>query len=73
MAKRTSRRARPTSGKSAKSRPWKRPPGIVQTSLYLPEIFHEALRTAAYEEHRKIHDIVLEGIEMALRKRGWKP
>ena len=35
------------------------------TSLYLPEAAYDGLR-----ERRKIHDIVLEGIELALRKRG---
>ena len=45
-------------------------PGIVHTSLYLPEAVYEALREAAFRERRKIHDIVLEGIELALRKRG---
>jgi hypothetical protein len=47
-------------------------PGIVHTSLYLPEALYEALREAAFRERCKIHDIVLEGIEMALRKRGRK-
>jgi hypothetical protein len=31
---------------------------------------YEGLREAAFKERRKIHDIVLEGIELALRKRG---
>jgi hypothetical protein len=44
-------------------------PGIVHSSLYLPEATHDALREAAFKERRKIHDIVLEGIELALRKR----
>jgi hypothetical protein len=43
--------------------------GIVHTSLYLPDATYEALRKAAFEERRKIHDIVLEGIELAFRKR----
>jgi hypothetical protein len=30
---------------------------------------HDALREAAFKERCKIHDIVLEGIELALRKR----
>jgi hypothetical protein len=47
-------------------------PGIIHTSLYLPEALYEALREAAFRERCKIHDIVLEGIEMALRKRGRK-
>jgi hypothetical protein len=45
-------------------------PGIVHTSVYLPEAVYEALRVAAFKERRKIHDIVLEGIDLALRKRG---
>jgi hypothetical protein len=36
----------------------------------LPEGLYEGLREAAYKERCKIHDIVLEGIELALRKRG---
>ena len=45
-------------------------PGIVHSSVYLPEAVYEGLREAAFRERRKIHDIVLEGIELALRKRG---
>jgi hypothetical protein len=45
-------------------------PGLLHSSLYLPEAVYEALREAAFRERCKIHDIVLEGIEMALRKRA---
>jgi hypothetical protein len=41
--------------------------GIVHTSVYLPEALYEGLREAAFKERRKIHNIVLEGIEMALQ------
>jgi hypothetical protein len=44
-------------------------PGIVHSSLYLPAATHDALREAAFKERRKIHEIVLEGIELAFRKR----
>src|SRR6516164_767301 len=47
-----------------------RPP-IVHTSLYLPEPVYEALRKIAFEERLKIHDVVLEGIDLALRRRGY--
>jgi len=47
-------------------------PGVIHTSLYLPEAVYEALREAAFRERCKIHDIVLEGIELALRKRRWR-
>jgi hypothetical protein len=45
-------------------------PGIIHTSVYLPEALYEALREAAFRERRKINEIALEGIELALRKRG---
>jgi hypothetical protein len=45
-------------------------PGIVHTSVYLQEATHEALRTVAFHEKCKIHDVILEGIGLALKKRG---
>jgi hypothetical protein len=60
----------PTSGGPARPGSRQRRPGIVHTSLYLPEGLYKGLRVAAFRERRKIHDIVLEGIETALRKRG---
>jgi hypothetical protein len=69
MAKRT-RTLPPTSSGPARPGSRQRRPGIVHTSLYLPEALYEGLREAAFRERRKIHDIFLEGIEMALRKRG---
>ena len=46
-------------------------PSIVHTSLHLPEPVYEALRKIAFEERLKIHDVVLEGINLALRRRGY--
>jgi hypothetical protein len=62
----------PPRAASAPARPVGRKgrPGIVHTSVYLPEGLYEGLREAAFRERCKIHDIVLEGIELALRKRG---
>jgi hypothetical protein len=37
-----------------------------------PAAAAEGLREAAFRERRKIHDIVLEGIRLALGKRGRK-
>jgi hypothetical protein len=34
---------------------------------------HEALREAAFKERLKIHDIIMQGIELALKKRGFPP
>jgi hypothetical protein len=70
MAK--SRKIPPTpsidAGKPASRQPR---PDIVHTSVYLPEAAHEALREAAFKERVRIHDIIMQGIEMALRKRGY--
>jgi hypothetical protein len=46
-------------------------PSIVHSSRYLPEPVCEALRRIAFEERLKIHDVVLEGIDAALRRRGY--
>jgi hypothetical protein len=55
---------------SAARTPTKRS-AIVHSSLYLPEPVYEALRKIAFEERLKIHDVVLEGIDLALRRRGY--
>jgi hypothetical protein len=44
---------------------------VVHSSLYLPEAVYEALRETAFRERCKIHDLVMQGIEMALKKRGY--
>jgi hypothetical protein len=59
-----------TSATSAARTPTERS-SIVHSSLYLPEPVYEALRTIAFEERLKIHDVVLEGIDLALRRRGY--
>jgi hypothetical protein len=46
---------------------------VVHSSLYLPEAVYEALRESAFRERCKIHDLVMQGIEMALKKRGYPP
>jgi len=48
-------------------------PEIIHSSVYLPEAVYEALRETAFKERCKIHDLVLQGIELALRKRGYPP
>ena len=69
MAKRT--RTEPKANRTPSEPAGRRPrPDIIQTSLYLPEVVYEALREAAFKERRKIHDIVMEGIRAALKKRG---
>ena len=49
---------------------WTRP-DIKHTSVYLPEAAYEALRQVAFDERCKIHDLLIEGVESALKKRGY--
>ena len=60
----------PSRRRTSEARRPKPRPGIVHSSLYLPEPAYEALLEAAFRARCKIHDIVLEVIGMALRKRG---
>jgi hypothetical protein len=46
-------------------------PARVHTSLYLPGFVHDALRKIAYDERIKIHDLVIEGIDATLKRRGY--
>ena len=70
------RSARPTprhAGVTGAARKQTERPTIVHTSLYVPEPVYEALRKIAFEERLKIHDVVLEGIDLALRQRRYPP
>jgi hypothetical protein len=67
------RRRSPASQGSAPAKPasrWMRS-DIKHTSAYLPEAAYEALRQVAFDERRKIHDLLIEGVELALKKRGY--
>jgi hypothetical protein len=67
------RRRSPDSQGRAPAKPagrWTRP-DIKHTSVYLPEAAYEALRQVAFDERRKIHDLLIEGVELALRKRRY--
>ncbi len=51
--------------------PFRISPAIVHSSIYLPGAVYEAVREIAFDERLKIHDLVLEGIDAALRRRGY--
>jgi len=44
--------------------------GIKQQTAYLPHPVYEQLRTLAFEERRKMHDYILEGLDRVFRDRG---
>jgi hypothetical protein len=67
------RRRSPAGKESPAAKPtgrWTRP-DIKHTSVYLPVAAYEALRQVAFDERRKIHDLLMEGVELALKKRGY--
>jgi hypothetical protein len=67
------RRRSPAGKESAAAKPagrWTRP-DIKHTSVYLPDAAYEALRQVAFDERCKIHDLLIEGVELALKKRGY--
>ena len=67
------RRQSPAGKENAAAKPasrWTRA-DIKHTSVYLPEAAYEALRKVAFDERRKIHDLLIEGVELALKKRGY--
>ena len=45
-------------------------PGFKQQTAYLPIAVHEQLRRLAFEERAKMHDYLLEGLDLVFRKRG---
>jgi len=55
----------------SRAAPRRQRPDIVHTSLYLPAAAYHALRKIAFQEDRKVHDIVVDGINAALAKRGY--
>jgi len=71
MAKRSSQTTSKRHDATGAARKQAERPSIVHSSLYLPEPVYEALRKIAFDERVKIHDVVLEGIDLALKRRGY--
>lgn len=46
--------------------------GIVKQTVYLPAAVHEQLRQLAFEERRKMHDYLMEGLDRVFKNRGLK-
>lgn len=44
---------------------------VVHSSVYLPSAVYDALREIAYVERVKIHDVIMGGVDAALRRRGY--
>ncbi len=46
---------------------------IVKQTVYLPPAVHEQLRQLAFEERKKMHDYLVEGLDRVFKNRGLKP
>ena len=46
---------------------------VVLQTVYLPPNVHKQLRSLAFEEEKKMHDLLMEGLDLVFRKRGLKP
>ena len=42
----------------------------VQQTVYLPPAVHDQLRKIAFDERVKMHDILIEGLNLAFARRG---
>jgi hypothetical protein len=49
----------------------RRRPDIVHSSVYLPKAVYQALREIAFKEDRKIHDLIMEGVDAVLARRRY--
>jgi hypothetical protein len=45
-------------------------PDIVHTSVYLPKPAHRKLKEIAFHTDKKVHDLIMEGIDEVLKKHG---
>lgn len=45
-------------------------PTVKQQTAYLPTSVHEQLRRLAFEERHKMHDYLMEGLDLVFKSRG---
>ena len=45
-------------------------PDVQHTSVYIPRTAHERLREIAFHERVKMHDLIMEGLDLVIEKRG---
>jgi hypothetical protein len=45
---------------------------IIKQTVYLPAQVHEQLRSLAFEERKKMHDFLVEGLDRVFKNRGLK-
>jgi len=43
---------------------------LVRSSIYLSRAAHDRLREIAFAERKKVHDLIVEGVDAVIAKRG---
>ena len=43
---------------------------VQHTSIYIPRSVHDRLREIAFHERKKIHDLIMEGVDSVIAARG---
>lgn len=56
--------------RTAKPAPAEQPDNIVRSSIYLTQAAHDRLREIAFVERKKVHDLIVEGVDAVIAKRG---
>jgi hypothetical protein len=54
-------------------RPKAKGPDIVHTSIYVPKAAYRKLQEIALVQERKVHDIIMDGIDTVLGQHGHAP
>jgi len=60
----------PEPATAAKPAGRKATPDIVHTSVYLPKPAHRKLKEIAFHTDKKVHDLIMEGIDEVLNRHG---
>jgi hypothetical protein len=45
---------------------------IAKTTVYAPQVVYEQWRELAFTERKKMHDYLMEGLDLVFKKRGLK-
>lgn len=43
---------------------------VVRSSIYLSQAAHDRLREIAFVERKKVHDLIVEGVDAVIARRG---
>jgi hypothetical protein len=63
---------RPVEPAPAAPEPAKEPATVIRTSVLLPPAMHEMLRKIGFAERKSINELIREGIDHVIAKRGFK-